>query len=87
MKLRAGSEKSHMEAEAAKYLAAGIAIGIGAIGSGIGEGFIAGKALEAIGRNPEAQNKITPLMFTTLAIAESTAIYALVVSLVLLFAF
>lgn len=74
-----------MEAEAAKFLAAGLAIGLGAIGSGIGEGIIASKALEAIGRNPEAAGKITPLMFVTMAIAESTAIYALVISLILLF--
>jgi F-type H+-transporting ATPase subunit c len=74
-----------MEAEVYKYLAAGLAVGLGAIGPGIGEGIIASKALEAIGRNPEASNKITPLMFVTMAIAESTAIYALVVSLIILF--
>lgn len=74
-----------MEVEAARALAAGIAIGVGAVGSAIGEGFIAGKALEAIGRNPEVRDKITTLMFVTLAIAESTAIYALVISLILLF--
>ena len=69
-----------------QQLAAGLAIGLGAIGSAIGEGYIAGKALEAIGRNPEASDKITPLMFVTMAIAESTAIYALVISLIILFA-
>lgn len=74
-----------MEAEVYKFLAAGIAVGLGAIGPGIGEGIIASKALEAIGRNPEAANKITPLMFVTMAIAESTAIYALVVALIILF--
>jgi len=73
-----------MEVEAAKYIAAGIAIGLGAIGPGIGEGIAASKALEAIGRNPEASGKITPLMFV--AITESTAIYALVVTLIILFA-
>ena len=75
----------HMEVEAAKYLAAGLAIGIGAIGSAIGEGIIAGKAMEAIGRNPEVRDKVTTLMFVTMAIAESTAIYALVISLIILF--
>ena len=74
-----------MEAEMFKFLAAGLAIGLGAIGPGIGEGIIASKALEAIGRNPEAAGKITPLMFVTMAIAESTAIYALVISLIILF--
>ncbi len=74
-----------MEIEAVKYLAAGLAIGLGAIGPGIGEGIAASKALEAIGRNPEASGKITPLMFVSMAITESTAIYALVVSLIILF--
>jgi F-type H+-transporting ATPase subunit c len=74
-----------MDVEAARLLAAGLAIGLGAIGPGIGEGIIASKALEAIGRNPEAAGKITPLMFTTMAIAESTAIYALVIALIILF--
>lgn len=74
-----------MEAEAAKYLAAGIAMGIGAIGPAIGEGFIAGKAMEAIGRNPEVRDKVTTLMFVAMAITESTGIYALVVAFILLF--
>jgi F-type H+-transporting ATPase subunit c len=74
-----------MEIEAAKYLAAGIAIGLGALGPGIGQGIAASKALEAIGRNPEASGKVTPLMFVGMAIAESTAIYALVISLIILF--
>jgi F-type H+-transporting ATPase subunit c len=74
-----------MEIEAAKYLAAGLAIGLGAIGPGIGQGIAASKALEAIGRNPEASGKITPLMFVGMAIAESTAIYALVITLLILF--
>ncbi len=74
-----------MEAEAVKALAAAIAVGLGAIGPAIGEGMIASKAMEAIGRNPEVQEKVTPLVFVTMAITESTAIYALVVALVILF--
>ena len=76
-----------MEVEAAKLIAAGIAMGFGAIGPGIGEGIIAGRALAAIGRNPEASNKIIPFMFATMAVAESTGIYALVISLLVLFVF
>ncbi len=75
-----------MEVEAARLLAAGIAIGFGAIGSGIGEGIIAGKALEAMARNPEESSNIFSKMFVALAICESTAIYALVVSFIILFA-
>ena len=74
-----------MELEVLKMVAAGIAIGFGAIGSAIGEGMIAAKAMEAIGRNPEASDKIMTPMFVTMAITESTAIYALVVALIILF--
>lgn len=74
-----------MDVQAAKYIAAGLAIGLGAIGPAIGEGIAASKALEAIGRNPEASGKITPLMFVGMAVTESTGIYALVVALIILF--
>jgi F-type H+-transporting ATPase subunit c len=74
-----------MEVESARLIAAAIAIGIGSLGSAIGEGMIAARAMEAIGRNPQVQDKIVPLVFVTMAIAESTAIYALVVSLIILF--
>ncbi|HTX86953.1 MAG TPA: ATP synthase F0 subunit C [Candidatus Nanoarchaeia archaeon] len=76
-----------MDAATFKLLAAGLAIGLGTIGSGIGQGMIAAKALEAIGRNPEANSKITPLMFIGLAIVESLAIYALVIAFIILFSF
>lgn len=75
-----------METESLKFLAAALAVGIGAIGPGVGQGMIASKAMEAIGRNPEAGGKITPLMFVGLAIVESLAIYALVIALIILFA-
>jgi F-type H+-transporting ATPase subunit c len=76
-----------MDAEAAKFIGAGIAVGCGAIGPGIGEGIVASRGLEAIGRNPEAGDKIIPLMFATMAVAESTGIYGLVIALLILFAF
>jgi F-type H+-transporting ATPase subunit c len=74
-----------MEIGAMKLLAAAICMGIGAVGSGIGEGIIAGKALEAMGRNPEIQDKLFSNMIVSMAICESTAIYSLVVSLIILF--
>ncbi len=74
-----------MEVEAAKYIAAGLAIGLGAIGPAIGEGLAASKALEGIARNPEASGKIAPLMFVSMAVTESTGIYALVIALIILF--
>ena len=75
-----------MEIEAAKYIAAGLAIGLGAIGPALGQGIIAGRALEAIGRNPEVSDDLSSKMIVAMAICESTAIYALVVAFIILFA-
>ncbi|MBI4272628.1 ATP synthase F0 subunit C [Candidatus Uhrbacteria bacterium] len=72
-------------AEWAKLLGPAIAIGLGAIGPGIGLGILMGKALEAIGRNPEAAGKIQVPMFVGLAFTEAVAIYALVIAFILRF--
>ncbi|NBX49130.1 ATP synthase F0 subunit C [bacterium] len=74
-----------MDAEAARYMAAGLCMGIGSIAPALAEGFVAGKAMESIGRNPEVSDKITPTMITAMAICESTGIYALIISLLILF--
>ncbi|MBN2125410.1 MAG: ATP synthase F0 subunit C [Deltaproteobacteria bacterium] len=66
-------------------LGAGIAMGLGAIGPGVGEGFAAGKACEAIGRKPEEAGLLTRTMLVGQAVSESTGIYSLVVALLLLF--
>ena len=58
------------------------AIGIGAIGPAVGIGLIGMKAMEAIGRNPEAQGKILPAMLLGMAFAEAIAIYALVIAFI-----
>lgn len=71
--------------EEIKTIAAAIAIGVGAIGPGIGIGILAGKAMEAIGRNPEAASKIQTNMILAIAFAEAIAIYALVVALIIKF--
>lgn len=71
--------------EAVKLLAAGLAIGLGAIGPGIGIGILGFGALQAIGRNPEATPLITTHMILGIAFAEAVAIYALVVALILKF--
>jgi F-type H+-transporting ATPase subunit c len=71
---------------AAKVLAAGICMGLGAIGPAIGEGLVAAKGMEAIGRNPAVSDKLIPNMIVAMAICESTGIYALVISLIILFA-
>lgn len=61
-------------------LAKAIAIGLGAIGPAISIGMIGSKAMEAIGRNPEAANKILVPMLLAAAFAEAIAIYALVIA-------
>ena len=71
--------------QAAALLGAGLAMGFGAIGPGIGEGFAAGKACEAIGKKPEEAGLLTRTMLVGQAVSESTGIYSLVVALLLLF--
>lgn len=74
-----------MELEAAKALAMGIAVGFGVLGPGIGIGILVSKALEAIGRNPEAIGKITTNMFIGIVFTEALAIFALVVGFIIKF--
>ncbi len=71
--------------EAKKFigLACGLAIGIAAMGGGIGQGIAISKGLEGIARNPEAQPKIFIPMIVGLALIESLVIYALVISILL----
>ena len=71
--------------EGMKSLAAAIAIAVGALGPGLGIGLLASKAMEAIGRNPEAATKIQTAMILAIAFAEAIAIYALVVALIIKF--
>lgn len=75
-----------MELESVKALAAAIAMGAGALGPAIGIGMLVSKALEAIGRNPEASSKIQTTMILGVAFVEAIAIYALVVALIVKFA-
>jgi len=74
-----------MDVEAAKVLAAGFAIGIGAIGPGLAIGILVGKAVEGIARQPEAAGQIQTAMFIGIAFAEAIALYALVVAFLLIF--
>ncbi len=68
-----------------KDIAVAFVMGVGTIGPAIAIGMLAGKALEAIGRNPEASGKIQTAMILAIAFAEAVAIYALVVALILKF--
>ncbi len=69
-----------------KLLSVTIAIAVGAIAPALGIGMIGSKAVEALGRNPEAESAIRTTMILALAFAEAIAIYALVVALILKFA-
>ncbi len=73
--------------DAFKALSAGLCMGIGAIGPAIGEGNAVGKALEGMARQPEASSTLRTNMILGCAITETTGIYSLVISLLLLFVF
>ena len=74
-------------AESFRFLAAALSIGLGAIGPGIGIGLLGGRAMEALGRNPEAAGEIQTNMILAIAFAEAIGIYALVVSILIGFVF
>ncbi|MBQ0066000.1 MAG: ATP synthase F0 subunit C [Firmicutes bacterium] len=65
-------------------LGAGIAM-VAGLGQGIGQGIAAGKACEAVSRNPEAASKIQSVMVLGIALAETTGIYSLVIAILLIF--
>jgi F-type H+-transporting ATPase subunit c len=70
---------------AMKLIAAGLAIGLGGIGPGIGLGIGTWGAVQAIGRNPDAEGPVRTMAILGLGFAEAVAIYALVVALVIIF--
>ena len=69
----------------AKYIGAGIAMGFGAIGPGLGEGYAAGKSCEGIAKRPEEAGLLTRTMLIGQAVSESTGIYSLVIAIILIF--
>lgn len=74
-----------MTEEAARLFAAALAIGIGGLGPSLGIGILASKAMEAIGRNPEAAGKVQVPMLIAMGFTEAIAIYALVIALIIKF--
>jgi F-type H+-transporting ATPase subunit c len=75
-----------MSVEAISILAAAIAVGLGAIGPGLGEGRAVAAAMDAIARQPEAAGVLSRTLFVGLAMIETMAIYCLVIALLVLFA-
>ncbi|MGK2945178.1 MAG: ATP synthase F0 subunit C [Desulfuromonadales bacterium] len=67
-------------------MAAGIGMGLGSFGTGIGQGLAIQKAVEGVARNPGASGKIMTIMLIGLAMIESLAIYVFVVAMIILFA-
>ena len=74
-----------MDKEIAIPFAAAATIAIGAIFPSIAIGWLAGKAMEALGRNPEAAGPISQNMILAIAFAEAIAIYALIIAVVIIF--
>ncbi len=74
---------NHMDVATMTVLAKALAIGIGSLGPALGIGLIGMKAMEAIGRNPEASGKTFVPMLLGMAFAEAIAIYALIIAFTL----
>ena len=72
-----------METEAMKLLAAGLCMGLGALGPGIGIGILGYGAMQALGRNPDARGPIMTNMILAIAFAEAIGIYALIVAILI----
>lgn len=70
---------------AMSVLAAGLCVAIGGIASALGEANIAANALRSIAQQPDESSNITKTLFASMAMVESTAVYALVVTLLLLY--
>jgi F-type H+-transporting ATPase subunit c len=66
-------------------LGGGLSIGLAALGTGIGMGILIGKAIEAMARQPEAAGLLRTTMFLGVAFVEALALYALVVTFLLIF--
>lgn len=75
-----------MDVEGARLIGAGLAIGLGAIGPGIGVGLIVKGTVETIGRNPDASGPLQTIMYIGVGLTEAIVIYALVITILILFA-
>jgi F-type H+-transporting ATPase subunit c len=71
--------------EAVRYIGSALAIGLGAIGPGLGLGLAVKGAMEALGRNPEAAGDIRTTLIIGAALAEAVAIYAFVIAIIIAF--
>ena len=74
-----------LDADGAKAIGAGLAMGLGALGPGVGLGLLVGQAMDALGRNPEARAAIQTNMILGVAFAEAIGIYALLTAIIIAF--
>jgi F-type H+-transporting ATPase subunit c len=74
-----------MDVDSARLIAMAIAAGLGVLGPGIGIGLIGGRAMDAIGRNPDASDKVVSNMILAIVFTEALGILALVVSFIIKF--
>jgi len=74
-------------AKAAAFLGAALVMGIGSLGPALGQGFVAMKAVETIGKYPENARDVRTTTFLCLTIIETTSIFCFVVAMMLLFVF
>ena len=72
-----------MDPQTMKMLAAGLCMGLGAIGPGLGIGILGYGAMQSIGRNPEASGSIMTNMILSIAFCEAIGIYALIVAIII----
>jgi F-type H+-transporting ATPase subunit c len=72
-------------AKAAAYIGAGLAMGIGSIGPALGQGFVGSRACETLGKYPESANKVRLSMLLAMGFIESSAVYCLIISMLLIF--
>ena len=84
--IEVATQIANIDANGLKAIAMAIAAGVGVFGPGIGIGILVSKALEAIGRNPEASGKIQSTMILGIVFVEALAIFALVVAFIIKFA-
>lgn len=84
--LEVATQIATLDAESVKAIAMAVAAALGVLGPALGIGMLVSRALEAIGRNPEAAPKIQATMFIGIAFVEALAIFALVVAFVIKFA-
>lgn len=71
-------------AQAAAFIGAAIAMGVGSIGPALGQGMIGKKACEGVGRHPESYSKVRMTMIIAMGLVETSAIYAFIIGIMLI---